>query len=122
MPALAPILRDDLDEYDVRMRALLPKLLSAQAAASGVSEAVFARIDPMVKKLMRLDVAIGTAGVQIKSDATAGQRALQELQGPAFDLTNEIVRQVSSYLRVDRQADVWGGEYSRTNSSPNPPS
>src|SRR3954451_20018608 len=51
----------DLGEYDARMRALLPRLLAAQAAAAGVSEEVFHRIDPLVTELTTLDVTIGSA-------------------------------------------------------------
>jgi hypothetical protein len=95
-------LRADLAEYDAGMRALLPKLMSAQAAAAGVSEDVFDRIDPMVTELYRLDLAIGNASVQLEGDAEAGRRALWEVREPANELGRQVVRQVASYLRLDR--------------------
>ncbi len=87
--------------------------MAAQAAAAGVSEGVFHRIDPLVMQLTTLDVAIGDASVQLDVDADLGRNTLRDLQEPAFALTRQVVQQVSSYLRVDRPADVWVGKASR---------
>ena len=97
-------LRADLADYDARMRALLPKLMSAQAAAAGVSEGVFDRINPMVSQMYRLDLAIGNASVKLEEDAEAGRRALWEVREPADELGRHVVRQVASYLRLDHPA------------------
>jgi hypothetical protein len=114
-------LRADLAEYDARMRALLPRLSSAQAAAAGVSEGVFDRIDPLVEQLYNLDVAIGNASVQLEDDPEVGQHVLKDIQVPAADLSRQVVRQVSSYLRLDRPAGVWIGKASRIIVPPEPP-
>ena len=106
-------LHADVADYDTRMRALLPRLFSAQAAAAGVSEGVFHRIEPLVTKLVSLDVAVGNAGVQLTDNPDAGLRALKDIWGPAGALNREIVQQVASYLRVDRPAGVWVGKASR---------
>jgi len=115
-------LRHDLAEYDRRMRALLPRLMAAQAAAAGVSEGVFHRIDPLVMQLTALDLAIGNASVQLDVEEGAGQEALRDLQEPAFALTRQVVQQVSSYLRVDRPADAWVGRASRIDMPSEPSS
>lgn len=113
-------LRADLTEYDERMRALLPKLMSAQAAAAGVSEGVFDRIDPMVTHLYHLDVAIGDASVQLDGDPEASRRGLREIQEPANELSRQVVRQVSSYLRLDRPAGPWISKPSPIVAPPGP--
>jgi hypothetical protein len=111
-------LQKDLSEYDARMRALLPKLFAAQAAAAGVSEGVYLRIDPLLTRLSAIDIAIGNASVKLSDDPEAGQQDLRNLQAPAFALTREVVQEVSSYLRVDRPTGVPAGKASTVAAPP----
>ena len=113
-------LQAELAEYDARSRALLPRLFSAQAAAAGVSEGVFDRIEPLVRQLMSLDGAVGDAGVQLMEDPEAGRRALNEIWERAAALNREIVHQVASCLRLDRPAGDWVGKASRIVMPPHP--
>jgi hypothetical protein len=55
----------EADEYNARMRALMPRLFSAQAAASGLSDSAFSRIDPLVQRLVGLDTKLGDASVRL---------------------------------------------------------
>ena len=61
----ASAVKADAGEYDARMRALLPRLFSAQAAASGLSETAFAQIDLLVQRLISLDTKLGTAAFRL---------------------------------------------------------
>src|SRR5829696_2582146 len=45
------MLKVDIAEYDTKMRLLLPRLVTGQAAASGLSEEAYGRLDPLVERL-----------------------------------------------------------------------
>jgi hypothetical protein len=99
----------DAHEYDARMRALLPRLFSAQAAASGLSETAFSEIDPLVQRLLTLDTRLGNASVRLDIEP---EEALQELKGfvhPAYQLSRDVILGVRSQLRVERAAVIGGG-------------
>jgi hypothetical protein len=113
-------LQVELTEYDARSRALLPRLFSAQAAAAGVSEGVFDRIEPLVRRLVSLDRAVGDASMQLLKDPKAGRQALNEIWDPAAVLNWDIVHQVATYLRVDRPAGDWVGKASGIVMPPHP--
>src|SRR5262249_52183709 len=77
-------------EYDTRMRALLPRLFSAQAAASGLSETAFARIDPLVQRLVGLDTKLGDAVVGLEAEPEEALARLKGFVTPAFHLTRDV--------------------------------
>jgi len=82
---------------------------------------VFHWIDPLVMRLTTLDVQVGNAHVQLANgDEAEGRWALGELQSYSFRLGQEVGRQVSTYLRVDRPAGVRVGMASRVVMPPEP--
>lgn len=94
-------LQDEASDYELRMRLLLPKLFSAEAAASGLSDTAFAEIDPLVQRLVALDTRIGGICALIQEDPMGAVQQLRNLQGAAFELTRDIVLTVRSSLRVE---------------------
>ena len=58
----------EAEAYDARMRKLLPKIFSAQAAASGLSDKNYERILDLVGRLIELDTFLGTKCTQLDSD------------------------------------------------------
>jgi hypothetical protein len=93
-------LKVDLEEYDARMRALLPKLFSAQAAASGFRDKTSGVVDPLVDQLMTLDVEIGNASVQLNDSPETAIKRLAALRSRAFSMTRIVVQDIRSELRV----------------------
>jgi hypothetical protein len=98
-------MRAEVAEYDQRMRGLLPKLVSAEATASGLSDETFDRIDPLVQRLMVLDSRLGNAYVLMGSDAEAGLQALRDCKEPAIELNSDLVRDIRSVLRAEVPPD-----------------
>jgi hypothetical protein len=98
----ADAVKADVNEYETRMRALLPRLFSAQAAASGLSETAFSQIDPLVQALISLDTKLGTASFRLDAEPEETLQELNSFRGPAYQLTRDIVLGVRSQLRVDR--------------------
>jgi hypothetical protein len=98
----------DANEYDGRMRAILPRLFSAQAAASGLSEQAFAQIDPLVQELLTLDTALGEASVRLGFEPEEAVREMRNAYHPAVGLTRRIVLRVRAELRVDRRTTLEG--------------
>jgi hypothetical protein len=78
-------------------------LFSARAAASGLSEAAFAPIDPLVQRLVSLDTRLGNTRVRLDIEPGEALQELSDFAGPAYQLTADIVLGVRSQLRVDRQ-------------------
>jgi hypothetical protein len=83
------------------MRAVLPKLFSAEAAASGLSDEAFSAIDPLVRRLLTLDNNLATAAVKLETEPAEALHELARHQSTAFQLTREIVLTVRSQLRFD---------------------
>jgi hypothetical protein len=95
-------LKADVAEYDAKMRQLLPRLVSAQAAASGLSEEAFENIDPLVQRLFALDTQIGDATVQLDANSVDGRERLRGLIEAVSGFEREIVVRVRSLLRLER--------------------
>lgn len=98
----AEAVKAEAREYDARMRVIMPRLFSAEAAASGLSEAAFSQMDAFVERLLSLDSDIGKVSVRLDIEP---EQALQDLKGfkkPAYDLRRDIVEGVRLQLRVDR--------------------
>jgi len=93
----------DADDYDGRMRALMPRLFSAQAAASGLSEKAFQQIDPLVQRLIELDHQLGNASVRLHVEPDPVVQELKDLSAAANKLSRDIVLDVRSQLRMDHE-------------------
>lgn len=89
-------------EYDARMRLLMPRLFCAQAAASGLSDEAFSQIDPLVQRLVSLDTKIGNASVQLDAEPDEALLQLKAFVAPVYQLTQDVVLDVRSQLRLDR--------------------
>lgn len=98
----ADAVKADASDYETRMRALLPRLFSAQAAASGLSETAFSQIDPLVQSLISLDTKLGTASFRLDAKPEETLQELKGFRGEAYQLTRDVVLGVRSQLRVDR--------------------
>jgi hypothetical protein len=93
----------EASDYEHRMRELLPKLFSAQAAASGLSDAAFAEINPLVQRLAAMDTQIGSACARLlPGDVEGGVHSLSTFVAPTYELTRDMVSTVRSLLRVER--------------------
>jgi hypothetical protein len=92
----------DANDYDTRMRTLLPRIASAEAAASGLSDEAFARIDPFVERLLILDTKLGAASVRLDDEPENALRELTLLQDEASQLYRQVVRGMRSQLRMER--------------------
>jgi hypothetical protein len=97
----ADALKAEASEYDVRMRAIMPRLFSAQAAASGLSDESFSQMDPLVDRLLSLDSDLGEVSLRLETEPAVAQQELKDFKKPAYDLTRDIVLGVRSLLRVD---------------------
>jgi gas vesicle protein len=95
-------LKADVTEYDAKMRQLLPRLVSAQAAASGLSDESFENVDPLVQQMFALDTQIGDAAVQLDADSVGARERLRGLHESVSEFEREIVVRVRSLLRLDR--------------------
>jgi hypothetical protein len=91
--------RAEAETYDARMRDILPKIFSAQAAASGLSDATYQRIQDLVNHLIQLDTLIGTKCVELNADPKATLPVIAELEPAALDLARQVVETVREHLR-----------------------
>ncbi|MBK8468334.1 MAG: hypothetical protein WAR57_01050 [Candidatus Phosphoribacter sp.] len=92
-------LREEIESYDARMRELLPKLLAAEAAAASLSAEAFDRIDPLVRELISLDTAVGTAAATFDDNADEATRSLAGAKPRAVELGERSVDEVRALLR-----------------------
>lgn len=93
---------EEAARYDARMRVLLPKLLSAQAAASGLSDSAYGRVAPLVDAIVDLDSKLGGAASRLARGDPAAVAELVGYHEDAFELTPEIVRSIRNELRGAR--------------------
>jgi hypothetical protein len=97
-------LRSDIAEYDSKMRLLMPRLVTAQAAASGLSDDAYDRLDPLVQRLFALDGALADASVRFEGNSTTQAREeLGHMRGAANRLIQDLVVNVRSQLRGARE-------------------
>ena len=92
-------LREEIESYDARMRELLPKLLASEAAAASLSDGAFDRIDPLVRELISLDTAVGTAAATFENNADEATRSLAGAKPRAVELSERSVDEVRALLR-----------------------
>jgi hypothetical protein len=81
------------------MRELLPKLLASEAAAASLSDEAFERIDPLVRELISLDTAVGTAAAGFEDNAGEATRCLAGAKPRAVELSERSVDEVRALLR-----------------------
>lgn len=93
----------DADDYNARMRALMPRLFSAQAAASGLSEEAYEQIDPLVQRLISLDTHLGDLSSHLQARPELALHGLRDSADGAFELTRDLVHDVRSLLRMDHK-------------------
>jgi hypothetical protein len=87
------------------MRELLPQMMSAQAAAAGLSDDAFERIDPLVEELFTLDATVGTAAAGFDEDKEEARRRIAATQTPAGTFSRKTIREVRELLRVSAKPD-----------------
>lgn len=92
--------KDEAELYDSRMRDLLPRIFSAQAAASGLSDATYKTIQDVVDRLIELDTFLGTKCVEMNSDPETVLPIIAGLEPAALKLARQVVETVHGYLRA----------------------
>lgn len=92
-------LREEIASYDARMRELLPKLLASEAAAASLSDEAFDRIDPLVRELISLDTAVGTAAATFENNPDEATQSLAGAKPRAVELSERSVDEVRALLR-----------------------
>jgi hypothetical protein len=90
--------------YDSRMRDLLPKIFSAQAAASGLEDKTYETIQNLVDRLIQLDTYLGTKCVELDSNPGEVLPIIAEIEPSALDLARQVVAAVRGHLRVAQGA------------------
>jgi hypothetical protein len=86
--------------YNARMRSLLPKIFSAQAAASGLDDKTYETIQSLVEHLIDLDTFLGTKCVELNSDPTTTLPIIAENELTALELARQVVEAVRGHLRT----------------------
>jgi hypothetical protein len=92
--------KKEAERYDGRMIELLPKIFGAQAAASGLSDVTYEKIQSLVDRLVELDTFLGTKCVELNSDAPAVLPIIAEHEPMALALEREVVETVRGHLRA----------------------
>jgi hypothetical protein len=92
--------REEAEVYDARMREILPKIFSAQAAASGLNDATYQTVQEVVNRLIKLDTLLGTKCVELKSDPGAALPVMAGIEPDALDLARQVVEIVRGHLRT----------------------
>jgi len=95
---LAEVL-EEAERYDARMRRLLPKIFSAQAAASGLDDKTYKTIQDLVDHLIELDTFLGTKCVELNSDPATILPIIAENEETALKLAHQVVETVRGHLR-----------------------
>ena len=99
------VFRQAINSYDLRMHALLPRLLAAEAAAAGLSTEAFDRIGPLVDELQYLDGEVGTAAAGFDEDQDEARRRVAAFREQAISLADRTVVEVRALLRVSVEPD-----------------
>lgn len=97
--------RQEIESYEKRMRELLPQMTAAEAAAAGLSEDAFERIDPLVEELFHLDETVGTAAAGFDEDKVEARRRIAATEEQAWSLARRTIHQVRELLRVSVKPD-----------------
>jgi hypothetical protein len=84
--------------YDDRMRNLLPRIFSAQAAASGLSDQTYGTIQAIIARLIELDTELGTECTKLESAPEAVIPKIALFEPKALALARETVETVRQHL------------------------
>jgi hypothetical protein len=86
--------------YNDRMRdVLLPKLFSAQAAASGLNDQTYHTIQTVIARLIELDTELGTECTKLESTPKVALPKIASFEPEALRLARETVETVRQHLR-----------------------
>ena len=91
--------RREIETYETRMRELAPQLLAADAAAAGLSNEAFERLDPLVNELISLDTKVGTYAAGFGKDADEARRRLAAIKQDAVSISYRTIDGVRALLR-----------------------
>jgi hypothetical protein len=91
--------RTEADLYDDRMRDLLPRIFSAQAAASGLSDQTYETIQAIIARLIELDTELSTECVKLESSPETTLPKIAAFEPRALGLAREVVETVRKHLR-----------------------
>ena len=85
--------------YNNRMRELLPRIFSAQAAASGLNEQTYDTIQAVIGRLIEMDTALGTECTKLDSSPETALPKIATFESDALRLMRETVETVRQHLR-----------------------
>jgi len=91
--------RAEADIYNERMRDLLPKIFSAQAAASGLNDQTYEKIQEIIAHLIELDTGLGTEFTKLESASETILPKISSFEQEALRLARETVETVRHNLR-----------------------
>jgi hypothetical protein len=86
--------------YDARMRDILPKIFSAQAAASGLGDETYKTIQDLVSRLIQLDTFLGTKCFELGTDPGTALPIIADHESAALELARKAVETVRGHLRT----------------------
>lgn len=85
--------------YNNRMRELLPRIFSAQAAASGLNEQTYDTIQAVIARLIEMDTELGTECTKLDSSPKTALPKIATFESEALRLMRETVETVRQHLR-----------------------
>lgn len=85
--------------YNERMRELLPRIFSAQAAASGLNEQTYDTIQTVIARLIEMDTELGTECTKLDSSSKTVLPKIATFESEALRLMRETVETVRQHLR-----------------------
>lgn len=91
--------KEEAHLYNARMREILPKIFSAQAAASGLGDTTYQTIQNLVEDLIQLDTLLGTKCVELDSKPKAALPVIAAQEPAALRLARQVVETVRGHLR-----------------------
>lgn len=91
--------RTESNIYNERMRELLPKIFSAQAAASGLNDQTYDTIQAIIARLIELDTELGTECAKLESASETILPKISSFEPEALRLARETVETVRQNLR-----------------------
>jgi hypothetical protein len=91
--------KEEAERYDDRMVDILPKIFSAQAAASALSDRTYETIQALVDHMIELDTFLGTKCYELNSDPGTAQPMIANQHDVALGLAKEAVAAVRGHLR-----------------------
>jgi len=91
--------KEEAELYDDRMRDILPKIFSAQAAASALSDKTYETIQALVDHMIELDTFLGTKCFELNADPDTVQPIIAGQHDAALALAKEAVETVRGHLR-----------------------